>query len=180
MPDAVSLTIEAVGLSATTLILVGFLFRDPRTTMKCGAAGLCLWLVHFGALGAWAAAAGALVALWRNIAGIYLSDRALRRAAWPSLAVLALTWVLSPEGVIGLFALGGALLRILAVFHRERVYVFRVLFLVAEILMLPYALAIGSFALTVGSSIAIAIMSATLLRLWCQDRGTAPSDPSLQ
>ena len=91
--------IEAVGLGATGLILTGFLFRAPRTTMKFGVAGLCLWLVHFAALGAWAAGAGALVALWRNVAGIYFSDRALRWATMPSIALLVGTWMISPEGI---------------------------------------------------------------------------------
>lgn len=170
MHGAYGMGVEAIGLCATGLILAGFLFRAPRTTMKFGVAGLCLWIVHFALIGAWAAGAGGLVALWRNVAGIYFSDRALRWATAPSVALLIATWLMSPEGPIGLLALGGAFLRVVAVFYRERVYAFRGLFLAGEVLMIPYALAIGSIALTIGSSIAILIMAVTLLRLWRQDR----------
>jgi len=164
--------IEAIGLGATGLILAGFMFRAPRTTMKFGAAGLCLWLIHFAALGAWAAGAGALVALWRNVVGIYFSDQALRWAAIPSIALLVGTWMFSPEGAIALLALGGAFLRVVAVFFRERLYLFRGLFLAGEAIMIPYAVAIGSTALMINSSVAIVIMSATLLKLWREDRSS--------
>lgn len=39
-------------------------------------------------------------------------------------------------------------------------------------MMIPYTVAIGSTALTIGSSIAILIMTATLFRLWREDRSS--------
>ena len=174
-PDGAPPALEALGLLATALILSGFFLRAPRATLRMGVAGLALWLVYFAQIGAWAAFGGTLLALVRSLAGIFLPDSQLRLTMAALVPVLATTALLTDEGWIAAFAFAASTLKVLAVLARDRVIVFRGMFLAGELMTLPYALAAGGLAFLASTLISLAVMAATLL--WIA-RTSAPPTPS--
>lgn len=168
-----SIWIEGVGMLATGVILSGFLFRDPRSTMKMTSIGLIVWLIYFSVLGAWSALVAALTALTRSLAGAFLPDRYMVPVVVLCCAILLLGWLVTPEGPAALFALASGMVKALAAFARGRVYVFRSLHIAGEAFMIPYAIASEALALVGSSMIALVVMISTLSAIFIKERAAS-------
>jgi hypothetical protein len=169
---------ELVGAAATATILSGYLIRSPKVTMRFTFAGMFMWLAYSSLFQAWALVAGGIAGLIRAGSGAFLPARLL---PWTTMAcvLIILASAFAPETPYAWFGIVSALIKTGAVFLRERVYLFRSCMISAELLQLPYAIAIGAMAMTVSTIIALGIMTSTTLWFAWQDRKKLPSSQAV-
>lgn len=163
------LATELVGIAATVTILSGYLVRSPKTTMRFTFAGMLMWLTYSCLFQAWVLVAGGIAGLIRAGAGAFLPTRALP-ATTALCVIIILVGSLAPETGAAWFGVVSALIKTGAVFLRERLYLFRTSMIAAELLQIPYAIAIEAWAMTISSVIALGIMISTTAWFAWKDR----------
>lgn len=122
---------------------------SPRTLMLMSLPAGFFWLAYFSWSGLWIAVAVGALGLLRQVAGIFLPDRAMQITSLMALAGLGM--MAAGSGWVMLLPVLGAAWKTLAVWLRDRPIRFRCALIGAEIFYLVFGSLVGAQLLVMAS-----------------------------
>ncbi len=170
--------IEFIGFLGALSVFLAYQIKRPRFALLGMSASGLIWAAHFFLMGQTAGALVAFLAAIRNLCGSILPDKAMQITIPLLLAVTFVLVAHGAQGGIDFLPFIGTSFMGLSSYMRGHGLRFRICLLVGEGFWLSYAVAIGSYALMMSSSvmlvsILISIFRHELLPWWRTTRTTA-------
>ncbi len=144
---------EMLGFLAFFLALIGFSLKKPKHVLCFLCLPCALWVGHFALLAQFSGMATSAIALIRNVIGAVAGEKIVHKANFSLFILLTVIVLPSINMVADLLPLCAALAGSLAVYLRDRPFLFRLSCLSGHACWVAYGIAFSSAALVVSGVI---------------------------
>ncbi|MBO9428177.1 YgjV family protein [Sulfitobacter sp. R18_1] len=166
---------EILGIMAIIIGALAYIWKGPRQIMVISSASSAMWVAYFISISQWGPMFVTLTYIFVLLGGAWASDKSVRHLCFGQAVTASIFILISMSGLPMLLAFGGNLLKSFVPMTRNRPYLYRVVFSLAEVLWLSFGLVVGAHSTVAGATIAMSVSVGSGIFFYWRERARSVS-----